>query len=433
MALLLYLTVTVLGALVALLYPPLKQQAIVMGLTRPLASWENVHGFENRVIEDTVACEDLHYHEPSGLLYLGCGGDLVKASGWFPGADALEHPENPGYGTLVVVDSKTLKSQKLELVGFEGPFVPHGLSIYSPPSDPKTVYIFAVNHVPNPSWSPGSKTEAKTASRIELFVHTVGSKTAEHLRSISHPLIWTPNDILALSEREFLVTNDHHYLEGPMRVAEQAAIILNRGWTNLAHVILEDDGAVNATVALDSIPTNNGLGWGPDGRQVLISDATGGGIYFADPPDPATRRVAVSHRVQTPAVVDNPSYFADPYASGGGRDYSGYVLAGVGRAVDFAANYKDPTGRAPMPSIVSYLPASAGRQRQRRGDAKGLEGQVRLLFSDDGATARCATTAVVVAIDPRENGGRREGWLFVTGVVAPHLLATKIDFEKALG
>lgn len=58
--------------------------------------------------------------------------------------------------------------------------------------------------------------------------------------------------------------------------------------------------------------------------------------------------------------------------------------------------------------------------------------QPRLLFSDNGSSLRGATTAVIVPIDPATNEGRREGWLFVTGVIAPHMLATKIDFATAL-
>src|SRR5437868_7604872 len=100
-----------------------------------------------------------------------------------------------------------MKSQKLSHKNFEGPFATHGIGLYTPPSKPNVVYIYAVNHVPNPRWTAGSKTEEKAASQIELFVHTVGSKTAQHVRSIVHPLIRTPNDLLAISEREFLVTN----------------------------------------------------------------------------------------------------------------------------------------------------------------------------------------------------------------------------------
>lgn len=85
MAAFLFLTTIVVGLLSAFLYSPLKRQAAIVGYTRPLDSWKNVHGIENRAIEDTMACEDLHYHEPSGMLYSACMDDMEKASGWFPG------------------------------------------------------------------------------------------------------------------------------------------------------------------------------------------------------------------------------------------------------------------------------------------------------------------------------------------------------------
>ncbi|CAJ2503650.1 Uu.00g110440.m01.CDS01 [Anthostomella pinea] len=430
MVLLLSLAMTLLGAFAALVYGPVKHTCEVMGLFRPHGdAWVNIHGIENRVIPDTVACEDLHYHEASGMLYSACSGDIEEMAGWFPGATALDHPEKASHGTLVVIDPKTMRSQKLTLSNFKGPFVAHGISVFSSASDPKTVYVFAINHLPNPLWKAGSSTQPKAASQIEVFTHTVGSRTAKHLRSISHPKIRTPNDVLALSEHEFLVTNDHYYREGPMRLVEELIRDL-RAWTDLVHVRFDDEGNVNATVSLDSIPTNNGLGWGPDRQQVLISDAIGGRIYFAGLPDPANRTVVVSHHVKTGSVVDNPKYFSDPYAGldGKGKDYSGYLLPGIGRGLDFVNNYGDATGKAPLSSHVAYLPAVAGKDK-----ARSLENPARLIFSDDGTAMRGATTGVLVAIDPAVNDGKREGWLFVTGVVAPHMLATRIDFETVLG
>ncbi|KAL7622500.1 hypothetical protein AAE478_008007 [Parahypoxylon ruwenzoriense] len=421
MALSLYLTAAVIGILSMLIYSPLKREIVLLGLTRPLSSWQNVHGIENRVIQDTVACEDLHYHETSGMLYSACGGDMAKAAGWFPGSGTLDHPENPGYGTLVVIDPKTMESRKLTLTGFEGPFVAHGVSLYSPPSDLKTVYVFVINHLPNPLWTATSSAEPKAASRVELFVHSVGSDTAKHLRSISHPLIRTPNDVLALSEREFFITNDHHYREGFMRLVEDVG---HFPWTETVHVRLDSDDNVTATVSLATFGTNNGLGWGPN-QQILVSDATGGNIYFAEAQGGDSKTLSVSHSIGADGIVDNPSFFSDPYKEFDGKDYSGYLLPGLGRPIEFPQNYRDPTGKAPLPSLVWFLPASAGKK-------EGRKTQPKLLFSDDGSSLRGATASVIVAIDPATNGGKREGWLFVTGVVAPHMLATKIDFASTL-
>ncbi|KAI0401693.1 serum paraoxonase/arylesterase family protein [Xylaria palmicola] len=420
-----YLVVALLGALGAWFYAPVTHFLGIMGIT-PFGSPANVHGVETLFIPDTVACEDLEYHAPSGKLYTACVGDLEIARNWNPGAEGLVHVDKKSWGGLAVIDSTTLKSQPLTLENFKGPFATHGIALYTPPTKPDLVYIFAVNHLPNPRWTPGSRTEEKAASQIELFVHTVGSTRARHLRSIAHPLIRTPNDLLAISEREFLVTNDHHYRDGPMRLVEEFI----RGlwsWTDLVHVRLDDDGGVDAAVALDSIPTNNGLGWGPDG-QVVIGDAVGGNVYFASLPGASNRTMTVSHSYPVPCVVDNANYFADPYAGVDGKDYSGYLMPGLSNAVKFLQGFGDPNFLAPIPGQVWYLPAVAGKRK--RADGAGLQ---RLIFGDDGHVIRSVTTAILVAIDPATNGGRREGWLFVTSVIGAQVIATRIDFETALG
>ncbi|KAK5626999.1 hypothetical protein RRF57_002714 [Xylaria bambusicola] len=362
-----------------------------------------------------------------------------------PGAGALERPDRPPFGTIVVIDPtvgarkqcdvvesedpanpvlpQTLKSQKLTLENFKGPFSTHGISLYTPPSNADVIYIYAINHLPNPRWTLSSKTEEKVASQIELFMHTIGSKTARHLRSIVHPLIRTPNDLLAISEKEFLATNDHYYREGWMRTVEE--LVRYMSWTDLIHVRF-DDQSVDAAVALDIIPTNNGLGWGPD-RQVVIGDAAGGNVYFASLPSAENRTMTVSHHIPIDCVVDNANYFADPYAGVDGKDYSGYLMPGLADGTQFVRNYGDPEFKAPISGHVWYLPAIAGKNKDV--DGKKLS---KLIFKDNGYTIRSVTTAILVAIDPAKNGGKREGWLFVTSVIGAQMLATRIDFDTAL-
>ncbi|KAI0390712.1 serum paraoxonase/arylesterase family protein [Xylariaceae sp. FL0594] len=423
MAVFSYFFITLLGVLGAWLYPPVRHFTTNLGF-RPFESAANVHGLETIFIPDTVACEDLEYHAPSGLLFTACSNDLETTRGWMPGGDALGHPDRPSYGSLVVIDPKTFKSQKLKVDNFHGPFATHGIGLYTPPTKPNLVYIYAINHLPNPRWTPGSKTEEKAASKVELFLHKVGSKTAKHVRSIAHPLITTPNDILAISESEFLVTNDHYYREGFMRTVEEFIRGL-QSWANLLHVRFNDKG-VDAAVVLDSVPTNNGLGWGPNG-QVIIGDALGGHVLFASLPGAENRTMTVSHSVPVDCVVDNANFFSDPYAGVDGKDYSGYILPGLSSGMQFMRNFKDPTFSKPMAGQVWYLPAIAGKDRSIDGTKLR-----KLLFKDDGYTIRSVTTSVLVAIDPATNAGKREGWLFVTSVIGAQMLATKIDFASVL-
>lgn len=71
-------------SLAALLYQPVTLRAQVIGFTRSLDKIQNLHGQDFGLIPDTLYCEDLHYHESSGLLF---GASEEKAESrwkWFP-------------------------------------------------------------------------------------------------------------------------------------------------------------------------------------------------------------------------------------------------------------------------------------------------------------------------------------------------------------
>ena len=56
-----------------------------------------------------------------------------------------------------------------------------------------------------------------------------------------------------------------------------------------------------------------------------------------------------------------------------------------------------------------------------RGDER------KLLFRDDGNAVSTASTGVLVAIDPRENKGLKQAWLFVTGPMSAAVACLRVD------
>lgn len=301
-------------------------------------------------------------------------------------------------------------------------------------SDPErrageAVYIFAVNHLPNPDFfsysegfairpqPEGGEIPPKAHSQIEIFHHVVGSSSARHVRSVWHPLMVTPNDILALTPAEFLFTNDHHYREGRMRVIED--LYAGAKWTNILHVELsapssaEASSGAKASVMIDSIYNNNGLGRGRTDDEVLVGSALGGSLHFGEL---STGEMGKTLRIREvlllDSAIDNPSYFADPFADSSG-DASGFVLAGLARVVDLAKTVGDPAGKEP--TMVWHA--------KKVGD----DWEKRLLFEDDGSTLRSASAAVLLAIDPAKEGGKRRAWLYATGFVSSSVVAVKVD------
>ncbi|KAH8194527.1 hypothetical protein TruAng_011307 [Truncatella angustata] len=322
---------------------------------------------------------------------------------------------------------QTKKAQKLELENFRGPLVTHGIDVIGDPKagEEKAVYIFAVNHLPDPEYFDESyrqrakpaKGQPKARSQIEIFRHEIGSPTAQHLRSVRHSLIKTPNDILALGPTHFLVTNDHHYREGFMREIEE--IYPGATWTETVDIELTDmlavdpEAGVTAAIALDSIHNNNGLGHGRTDAELLVASAIGGTLHLVEPADTKSGHTyRIVDEVFLDSTIDNPSYFNDPYASSS-YDASGFVLAGLARGVDLAQTHTDPAAKDPV--LVWYV--------RKVGD----KWEKRLIFEDDGTTVRTASAAVLVAIDPAKEGGKRRAWLFVTGFLSANAVAIKID------
>ena len=120
-------------------------------------------------------------------------------------------------------------------------------------------------------------------------------------------------------------------------------------------------------------------------------------MEIATPSSPSTLRK--NSTIQVASTIDNPSYFHDPYAKLTGRDASGFVLGGLLRAAKF------PSKRDP---VVVWLV-------QPDADAEGSYRR-RKVFQDDGRRISTASTAVVVAVDPRGNGGRKQVCDFFWGV-----------------
>lgn len=222
------------------------------------------------------------------------------------------------------------------------------------------------------------------------------------------------------------MTNDYHYKEGALRFFE--ILYWGAKWSTTIFVELDSlispnaTAGVNARVAASGLYNQNGLGRGRSG-EILIGCAGSGVLEIgqASSEDPA---IQVVTSIKVDSAIDNPSYFSDPYANTT-FDASGYLLAGLARAVDLPKTATDPNGTDG--SMVWYVPSQS---KLRQGSAKPGAMSPRLLFEDDGERLRSATAAVMVAIDPKLEQGQRWAWLFVTGMFARSALAVKVNLEN---
>lgn len=245
--------------------------------------------------------------------------------------------------------------------------------------------------------------------------HVLGSETVKYKHTIAHPLIRTPNDVYGVSAREILVTNDHHYSEGFLRTVED--MWPGAAWSEVIHATVSDDGSVDANVALDKLHNPNGLGHGRTKDEVLLASAIGGAMWLGRI-DGGGQTLAVGEKIDLDSTIDNPTWYSDPYATEKTGDASGYILGGLSRAVDIVKVGKDPKGREGV--MVWYVTPSE--------DETG-KWKKRLLWQDDGSNIRNSATALLVGIDPKEEGGKKKAWLFVTGFSSENVVAVKVDLS----
>ncbi|KAM0321953.1 hypothetical protein ACHAPQ_009206 [Fusarium lateritium] len=240
------------------------------------------------------------------------------------------------------------------------------------------------------------------------------SSTVRYVRSISHPLIQTPNDIAAVSPTSFYVTNDHYYREGFLRQIED--VYYGGKWTNTIFVQIKDMKAkdstagIEASVALAGLHNNNGLGHGKTPNEIAIGSASSGDIHIAS--IEANQTLKVLETIGLDGCVDNPSYFSDSFASVNG-DSSGFISAGLSKGLDLGKSIGVADGAEP---VMIWL------VKQKDG-----KWEKKLLFEDDGKRLRSAAAAVLIGIDPALEGGKKKGWLFATGFYSRSVVAVKVD------
>lgn len=404
-------------ALIALLGRALYERAQTVGAFRKPNTFHAAG--EIKVIPDTINAEDLHLDHASGLIFAAAHDKDGGRSKWFPPLTRFGEPQSilEHGGGLRVIDPKTFTTTRLELKGFDAPFSTHGIDTVRDPEQQDAIYILAVNHLPTTEYlqTLDATAPVKAASRIEIFHHVIGTDIATHVRSVEHDLVKMPNDIFAISPFAFYVTNDHHYREGPLRTVEVLGTKRFAGWSTTVYVEADEtkNGAdgVQAKVALTGLHNNNGLGHTPNVSTILINDAAGGVTYTARIKE--DRTLEVVHEFPLPITIDNPFWFTDPYPSVD-HDASGVVNAGLTQGIKLEKELDIAEG-AIAPSV--FLTSGLGR------------GQLNttLLFEDDGNVLRSASAAVLIAIDPKENEGKKQGWLFVSGFASKAAVAVKVD------
>lgn len=99
-------------------------------------------------------------------------------------------------GTILAVDTRTGEPMDITISNPPKNFRPHGLAIFE--KDTRST-MFAISH----------RGELDIPHSVEVFDYSPTDARLEHIRTLSSPLLASPNDLIALGFNELLVSNDH--------------------------------------------------------------------------------------------------------------------------------------------------------------------------------------------------------------------------------
>jgi arylesterase/paraoxonase len=193
---------------------------------------------------DIIAgAEDLTIDATSGLAFISSDDRFANRKG-----------DTKIQGAIYLLDLEKDTSKPILLTeSLKFDFHPHGLSLFK--TKEKTL-LFVINHQLTP----------KKQSFIEVFEWK--NKTLIHLESIGDKyLLDNPNDLVAVGERSFYVTNDHFYPPGDWRQN-----IENYGRVGYSFVSYFDGKKFSK--AVEGFNYANGINTSQDGKEVYLAATT---------------------------------------------------------------------------------------------------------------------------------------------------------------
>jgi arylesterase/paraoxonase len=221
-----------------------------------------------KVVGGVVGPEDITIHPRSGVAYVsGCDRRAVLEGG-------------SGRGAIYAYDLNAVTAEPINLTPDAGAdFRPHGISLFVGENGREA--LFVINH-------QGGE------HRIDVF--DLKDSGLILRKTLTSPMLVSPNDIVAVGPDRFYVTNDHRYPSGWKRKLED---YLRLRRSNVVYY----DGSQFAEVA-SGIAYANGTNVSPDGRLLYVCAVTDGALHIYDR-DPLSGGLEHRDEIDLGTGVDN--------------------------------------------------------------------------------------------------------------------------------
>jgi arylesterase/paraoxonase len=129
---------------------------------------------------------------------------------WLPAVGRLNETGASRDDYVAVYNPDLSKFTRLKLAKFTSDrgLSLHGMDVVPSTADPDRLFVYLVNHRAPPNGQSAKLVGADSV--VEIFETRVGSSTLTHIKTVEHPAIITPNDLIGFGDgKSFYVTNDH--------------------------------------------------------------------------------------------------------------------------------------------------------------------------------------------------------------------------------
>ncbi len=226
-----------------------------------------------RLIDGPVGSEDLTVDRGAGLAYISSTDRRAAVMG------------NPRPGAIYSYDLNAESAAPINLTAdADTSFQPHGLSLWIAPDGRRVLYV--INHP-----APGTRPYAHS---VEVF--EVVASGLRHRSTIIDARLVMPNDLVAVDEDRFYLTNTHRNPPGRMQTIE--TYLRLRGANVLYY------GRSGFEVAADDLILPNGINVSRDGKTIYVASMTMQEVLIYDR-DPATGALQLRGGIPVGSGLDN--------------------------------------------------------------------------------------------------------------------------------
>ncbi|MBU0934978.1 MAG: SMP-30/gluconolactonase/LRE family protein [Spirochaetes bacterium] len=212
--------------------------------------------------------EDISIDQDTGMAFISCDDRRASMAG--------REQQGAIYGLNLQIEG----SQPLNLTAdFTKAFHPHGISLFRTTAG--ELLLFAINH-------------NEDSQYVEIFEYQ--NNRLQYRESISHPLLYSPNDLVAVGPRSFYATNSH----GSTSVFGQLTEDLLQ--LSRAYVVYFDGNKLQ--IADSGFQYANGINVSRDGRQLYVSTTVGKSLHVYSR-DPASGLLTAQKKIKLNSGADN--------------------------------------------------------------------------------------------------------------------------------